>query len=49
MFEPENLAEMLENHEFRRGGVPLNPFSFSVDPGREIFLGDDVPLLGGDG
>lgn len=39
MGEPENFAEIFENHELRRwGGVPLGPFCFSIDPDRESRL-----------
>lgn len=34
-----NLAEILENHEFRRcGGVPFGPGLFSIEPDRESRL-----------
>lgn len=48
MAEPENLAEMLENHEFRRccGGVPFRAFLFSVDPDGDDRLEVTGPLVG---
>jgi hypothetical protein len=48
--EPENLADMLENHEpLRPGEVPLWPFWLSVEADRDLPLRMDEPLGDGDG
>jgi hypothetical protein len=48
--EPENLAEMLENHEpLRPGDGLLVPFWLSVEPDLDLPLNMDEPLGDGDG
>lgn len=40
-----NLADMLENHELRRGDVPSCPLALSIDPERAFRFDVAVPLV----
>jgi hypothetical protein len=50
LVEPENFADMLENHEPRRcGGVPLGLWCFSIDPDLESGFLEDAAEAASEG